>query len=309
MSLRVVFFGTPDAAVPTLHHLLSSAHPVTAVLTAPDRPKGRGLEVLPSPVKEAAATAGLPVVQPTTLRDASVQAALGDLGADVFVVCAYGLILPQAVLDLPRLGAVNVHFSLLPAYRGAAPVTWAILDGQPETGVTIMQMEAGLDTGPMLAQVAEEILPEDDAGTLEAKLAEVGGQLLVDALGRLEAGTVTPQPQDDETSSYAAKITPASARIDWSQEGDRIALAVRAFRPRPGAWTTLRGRRLKVWRATPAGPASEGAPGSVTSRPGLEMVVATGNGSLVLDEVQAEGGRRMAGAEFMRGVRGDAVLE
>lgn len=308
MSLRAVFFGTPDAAVPSLRELLASATTVVAVMTAPDKPKGRGLAVQPSPVKEVAVAAGLPVLQPPTLRDASHQAALGDLAADVFVVCAYGLILPQPVLDLPRLGAVNIHFSLLPAYRGAAPVTRAILDGRTETGVTIMQMEAGLDTGPMLEQVAEPILPEDDTGTLEQRLGEAGGRLLVEVLERLDRGSITPTPQDNAASSYAAKVKPADARIDWSQEASRVALAVRAFRPRPGAWTTLRGRRLKVWRATQAGPASEGPPGSVTSRPGLEMVVATGNGSLVLDEVQAEGGRRMAGADFMRGIRGDTTL-
>jgi len=309
VSLRVVFFGTPEAAVPSLAHLLGSAHPVVAAVTAPDRPRGRGLEVQPSPVKRAALAAQLPVVQPPTLRDPSVQAELGDLGADVFAVCAYGLILPQAVLDLPRLGALNVHFSLLPAYRGAAPVTWAILDGRPETGVTIMQMEAGLDTGPILEQVAEPILPEDDTGSLEERLAVAGGGLLVDVLDRLEGGGVTPVAQDHAASSYAAKITPADARIDWSWDAARIARAVRAFRPRPGAWTTLAGRRLKLWRAKPGAAAAPGAPGTVAAGPDREMLVATGGGSLVLDEVQPEGGRRMAGAEFLRGLRGDVSLE
>lgn len=309
MGLRVVFFGTPDAAVPTLRHLLASDHATEAVVTAPDRPRGRGLEVQPPPVKQAAEAAGLPVYQPPTLRGDDVQAALAALGAEVFVVCAYGLILPQAVLDLPRFGAVNVHFSLLPAYRGAAPVARSILDGRAETGVSIMQMEAGLDNGPVLEQVAEPILPDDDTETLERRLAEIGGRLLVRVLDCVEAGDIRPHFQDDAASSYAAKVTPADARIDWSQDAVGIAQAVRAFRPRPGAWTMLGGRRLKVWRAWPVEAAAADAPGTVSAGPGGEMVVTAGSGSLMLGEVQPEGGRRMAGADLLRGLRSDVTLE
>jgi methionyl-tRNA formyltransferase len=318
MPLRAVFFGTPAAAVPTLVRLRESSHEVLAVVTAPDRPKGRGMEVAASPVKEAALAAGLPVLQPPTLKDPAVQSELAALGADVFVVCAYGLILPRAVLETPRLGAVNVHFSLLPAYRGAAPVAWAVLDGRGVSGVTIMQMDPGLDTGPILEQAEEPVRPDDDTGALEGRLAEVGAMLLVSVLDRLEAGTVSPQPQDDSTSTYAAKLTPEAARIDWSEEAKPIARRIRAFSPRPGAWTTLGGRRLKVWRAsvpeawsTAAGAAPPGPvpPGSVTAGPGGAMVVATGGGPLVLEEVQPEGGRRMAGSELLRGLRGAPVLE
>lgn len=303
MPLATVFFGTPDAAVPTLEALLASPHPVRAVVTAPDRPKGRGMGLAASPVKEAARRAGLEVLQPPTLRSPEAQAALGGLGADVFVVCAYGLILPKAVLDLPRLGCVNVHFSLLPAFRGAAPVAAAVAAGLLLSGVTIMQMDPGLDTGPVLDRVEEPILPDDDTGALEARLAVAGAALLVDVLDRIEAGAVQPQPQDDALASYAGKVTPEDARIDWSGPAATIVNRIRAFSPRPGAWTTLDGRRLKVWRARPT--AGEGRePGSFAAAPGGEPLVAAGDGAVLLDEVQPEGGRRMTGAEFLRGRRG-----
>lgn len=299
-----MFLGTPAAAVPTLDALLASHHDVRAVATAPDRPKGRGMALAASPVKERALAAGLVVLQPPTLRDHAAQEALAELDADVFVVCAYGLILPGAVLAIPPLGCVNVHFSLLPLLRGAAPVAGAILAGLAESGVTIMQMDPGLDTGAILLQAAEPIRPDDDTGSLEARLAVLGAGLLVDALNRLEAGDLPPRPQDSNASTYAAKLTPEDARIDWGQDPASIVARVRAFSPRPGAWTTLEGRRLKVWRAQaaeagpprPAGTFAQGASGT--------LVVAAGDGNLVLDEVQPEGSRRMAGAEFLRGRRG-----
>lgn len=313
MSLSVAFFGTPAAAVASLDALLASHHRVVAVVTAPDRPRGRGMEVTPSPVKERALAAGLPVGQPRTLRDAAAQEELAALGADVFVVCAYGLLLPQAVLSTPRLGCINVHFSLLPLLRGAAPVAGAILAGLAETGVTIMRMDAGLDTGPMLDQVVEPIRPDDDTGALEARLAPVGGALLVSVLDRLEAGLVLSTPQDDAGSTYAAKLTPEQARIDWALDAGAIANRVRAFSPRPGAWTTLEGRRFKVWRATAVagaapeaggGAAPEAGAGAFGPGPGGVLVASAGDGALVLAEVQPEGSRRMSGAEFLRGRRG-----
>ncbi len=315
MPLTTVFFGTPHAAVPTLEHLLDSHHMVQAVVTAPDRPKGRGMELSASPVKERALQAGLAVLQPPTLRDPDAQAALAAVGADVFVVCAYGLILPKPVLDLPRLGCVNVHFSLLPSFRGAAPVTAAILAGLPFSGVTVMQMDPGLDTGAVLGTVEEAIRPEDDTGSLEARLAVAGAELLVDVLDRLEGGNVQPQPQDDALASYAGKVTPEDARIDWAQPAATIVNKVRAFSPRPGAWTTLDGRRFKVWRAqaaavdpgaAPGSPAPPAGPvaGSFGAGPGGSVLAAAGDGSVVLDEVQPEGSRRMSGPEFLRGRRG-----
>ena len=305
MALSAAFFGTPGAAVPTLQHLLASPHEVVAVLTVPDRPRGRGMEVSASPVKEAALAAGLPVLQPPTLRDPAVQGALADLHADVFLVCAYGLILPKAVLEIPRLGCVNVHFSLLPALRGAAPVAWALAQGSTTTGITIMQMDPGLDTGPILDQVAEPVREDDDTGTLEARLAVAGGRLAVSVLDRLEAGSVQPRPQDDAASSYAPKVTPEDARIDWAGEPAAIVNRVRAFRPRPGAWTTLDGRRLKVWKASVLPGRGEAAPGTFSAGARGALVVATGGADLVLEEVQPEGGRRMSGAELLRGRRGE----
>src|SRR5437588_7084043 len=312
MSLTTVFLGTPEAAVPTLEALLDSDHRVVAVATAPDRPRGRGMELATSPVKQRALAAGIPVLQPHTLRTPEAQAELAAAGADVFVVCAYGLILPPAVLEEPRLGCVNVHFSLLPAFRGAAPVAGAILAGVAVSGVTIMQMDPGLDTGPILDTVEEPIRPDDDTGSLEARLALAGAGLLVSVLDRLEAGTIEARPQDGSQASYAGKLTPEDARIDWAQPSASIAARVRAFSPRPGAWTTLDGRRLKVWRArTGEGRLAaepelepESEPGSVCSGPGGSLVVATGDGSLVLEEVQPEGGRRMPGPDFLRGRRG-----
>ena len=313
MSLTTVFLGTPEAAVPALEALLGSDHRVVAVATAADRPRGRGMELAASPVKRRALAAGIPVLQPATLRTPEAQAELAAAGADIFVVCAYGLILPPAVLEEPRLGCVNVHFSLLPAFRGAAPVAGAILAGVGVSGVTIMQMDPGLDTGPILDTVEEPIRPHDDTGSLEARLALAGAGLLVSVLDRLEAGTIEARPQGGSQASYAGKLTPEDARIDWARPSASIVDRVRAFSPRPGAWSTLDGRRLKVWRARPGeGPLAsaepelepELEPGSFCSGPGGSLVVATGDGSVVLDEVQPEGGRRMPGPDFLRGRRG-----
>jgi methionyl-tRNA formyltransferase len=306
MSLTTVFLGTPEAAVPSLEALLDSGHRVLAVATAPDRPKGRGMELAASPVKERAQAAGIPVLQPPSLRKPEAQAELAALGADVYVVCAYGLILPPAVLDQPRLGCVNVHFSLLPAFRGAAPVAAALLAGVPVSGVTIMQMDPGLDTGPILDTVEEPIRPDDDTGSLEARLAVAGAELLVSVLDRLEAGTIDARPQDGTRASYAGKVTPEDARIDWDQPGASIVDRIRAFSPRPGAWTTLDGRRLKVWRARAAEEPVGGAPGSFAGDAGGSLVGATGDGAVALEQVQPEGGRRMSGADFLRGRRGAA---
>jgi methionyl-tRNA formyltransferase len=304
MALSTVFLGTPEAAVPTLERLLESHHNVLAVATAPDRPKGRGMDLAASPVKQRALAAGLPVLQPPSLRSPEAQVALAAFGADVLVVCAYGLILPAAVLDEPRLGCVNVHFSLLPAFRGAAPVAAVVLAGVPVAGVTIMQMDPGLDTGPILATVEEPVRPDDDTGSLEARLAVAGADLLVSVLDRLEVGSIEARPQDGPLASYAGKVTPEDARIDWSRPGAAIERRIRAFSPRPGAWTTLDGRRLKVWRARLSDEVAGGPPGTLRAGAGGSLVVATGDGTLALDEVQPEGSRRMSGADFLRGRRG-----
>jgi len=300
--------------VPTLERLLASDHRVLGVVTAPDRPKGRGMQLTPSPVKERATAAGLAVLQPPTLRDPEVQAELAAKGADVFVVCAYGLLLPRAVLEATRLGCVNVHFSLLPAFRGAAPVAAALLAGVPATGVTIMQMDPGLDTGPILASVEEPVHEDDDAGSLEGRMAASGADLLVDVLNRLEKGTVQARPQDDARASYARKVTPDDARIDWAEPAESVVNRIRAFSPRPGAWTTLDGRRLKVWRSQVASGAGAGAgargeagafeAGAFRAAPDGSLRAGAGRGEVLLDIVQPEGGRRMPGREFLMGRRG-----
>lgn len=305
MALRTAFFGTPDAAVPSLEALLGSPHEVLAVLTAPDRPRDRGMELKPSPVKARALAAGVPVLQPRTLRDEEVQVQLRDLGADVFVVCAYGLILPPPVLGATPHGCLNVHFSILPQLRGAAPVQWALIEGHERAGVTIMQMDPGLDTGPIVEIAETPVLPDDTAGTLEERLAHLGAGLLVEVLGRLERGGLTSRPQDDSLHTLAPKLTPADARIDWTRDAASIVRRIRAFNPRPGAWTMVGGRRLKVWGARHLEGAAERPPGSIrAAEPPLEGLLAgTGTTEILLEEVQPEGSRRMPAADFLRGLR------
>jgi methionyl-tRNA formyltransferase len=279
---------------------MNSAHEVVAVVTTPDKPKGRGMKVQTSPVKAAALEAGLPVLQPPTLRSPEVQESLAALGADVFVVVAYGLILPTEVLAIPPLGCVNVHFSLLPLFRGAAPVQWAILEGHRTTGVAIMKMDPGLDTGPVLRMVEEPVEPEDDAGSLADRLSHLGAKVLVEVLDRLEE--IEPVPQPDSGSSYASKLSNDDARIDWSLPAASINNRIRAFSPRPGAWSLLNGKRLKILRARVLdGTGSD--PGTLAITPEGGLRIDAGTGSLELEEVQPEGRSRMTAQEFVRGHR------
>ena len=256
------------------------------------------MNLQPSEVKAAAVDAGIPVLQPPTLRSEEAQTALRELDADVYVVVAYGLILPKAVLDVPPLGCINVHFSLLPRWRGAAPVQWAILEGDAETGVAIMKMDPGLDTGPVYEMVPETIHAEDTSGTLAGRLAGLGAELLPGILDRLDQ--LAPAPQPEEGVTYASKLTPEDARIDWSLPAEAIRNRIRAFNPRPGAWTTLDGKRLKVWKAQSTGEPSASPPGTLTVA-GEKLVVDTGSERLLLVEVQPEGKGRMSAAEFLRG--------
>lgn len=270
------------------------------MVTAPDKAKGRGMNVQPSPVKEAALEAGLPVLQPPTLRSPEAQEALAALGGDVFVVVAYGLILPPEVLAIPPLGCVNVHFSLLPRFRGAAPVQWAILEGDTSTGVAIMQMDPGLDTGPVLRMVEEPIEPEDTAGTLAGRLSQLGARMLVEVIDRLEE--IEPVPQPDEGSTYASKLSNDDARIDWSLPASSINNRIRAFSPRPGAWSLLNGKRLKILKARVLdGTGSD--PGTLAITPEGGLMIDAGTGSLELEEVQPEGRSRMTAREYVRGYR------
>jgi methionyl-tRNA formyltransferase len=301
--MRAVFFGTPEIALPALRELSLSSHSMAAVVTAPDRPRGRGMKLRPSPVGEAAEELGLPVVKPASLRPPEVQESLAELDADVFVVVAYGLILPRAVLEIPRHCCVNVHFSLLPRLRGAAPVQWALIEGHEKTGVTIMRMDVGLDTGPILAVREEPILADDTAGTLGERLAGVGAKLLVRVLDDLESADISPRPQDDDQATYASKLTAEDAHIDWSAPADEIVNRVRAFNPKPGAWGILNSRRLKVLKATVLDEPSNGRPGQIDTSEPEALAVNTGSGRILLSEVQPEGGSRMSGPEFLRGYR------
>jgi methionyl-tRNA formyltransferase len=307
--VRVVYLGTPAAAVPPLEALLASAHEVVAVVTRPDRPRDRrGGEPRPAPVKQAAAAAGLPVLEPAGGRDPELPRQLAGLGADIGVACAFGYLLPTAVLEAFPRGIVNLHFSLLPAYRGAAPVQRALLDGAGVTGVTTFVIDAGMDTGPLLLAAEVPVGPDEDAGALTARLAEVGARLTVETLDALEAGEVEPRPQPEAGVSLAPKVTPEEARLDFTRPAGWLANAVRAFTPAPGAWTTLRGRRLKVTRAAPLDEAARGGgtgldPGRLGLGPGGELLVGTADRPLELLELRPEGRRAMSGAEFARGAR------
>jgi len=299
--LRIVFAGTPEFAVPPLEALHAAGHEIVAVYTQPDRPAGRGQSLTASPVKRRALELGLPVEQPATLKVADAVERLRERAPDLMVVVAYGLILPQAVLDVPRLGCWNIHASLLPRWRGAAPIQRAILAGDDITGITIMQMDAGLDTGPMLLVREVPIGPGESGGELHDRLSRVGAEAIVAAVSEWQAGRITPRPQPAEGASYAAKLRKEEARIDWSQAAAVIARQVRAFNPWPVAETTWDGRQLRIWRAEPApGAASAGAvPGTVLESAAGRIVVATGDGALTLLQVQVAGRRALSAAEFL----------
>ena len=297
--MRIVFAGTPDFAVPALDAVVAAGHQVAAALTRPDRPSGRGLAATASPVKQAAARLGIPVLQPTSLQTPEAQRDIGSLAPDALVVAAYGLILPQAVLDLPRLGAINIHASLLPRWRGAAPIHRALLAGDRETGISIMRMDAGLDTGPVFLREAVTILPGDTAGTLHDRLAVLGARLVVEALDGLARGTLTAMPQPAEGATYAAKLHKDEARIDWRRPSAEIERQVRAFNPFPGAAARVRGTEVKIWRAATADGAGE--PGAVIAIDPDGIVVAGGGGALRLEELQRAGGKRLPGRDFLRG--------
>ena len=297
--MRIVFAGTPDFAVPALDAVVAAGHQVAAALTQPDRPAGRGLAAAPSPVKQAAARLGIPILQPATLKTPAAQAEIRTLAPDALVVAAYGLILPQAVLDLPRLGAINIHASLLPRWRGAAPIHRALLAGDRETGISIMRMEAGLDTGPVFLREAVAILPGDTAGTLHDKLAALGARLVVAVLDGLARGTIAATPQPAEGVTYAAKLQKGEARIDWRRAAAEIERQVRAFNPLPGAAARVRGAEVKIWRAAAADGAGEA--GAVIRIDPTGIVVAGGAGALRLEELQRAGGKRLPARVFLRG--------
>ncbi len=294
--MRLIFAGTPEFAALSLQAIVAAGHDVALVLTQPDRPAGRGMALQPSPVKKLALEKGIEIFQPLTLKDVGAQAKIAAVGAEVMVVAAYGLILPQAVLDLPRFGCLNIHASLLPRWRGAAPIQRALLAGDAETGVCIMQMEAGLDTGPVLLREAFTITPDDTSATLHDRLAALGARLVVEALGKLP---LPATPQVLEGVTYAQKIGKAEAAIDWSQSAAELDRHIRAFNPFPGAQAQFGGQTVKLWRATPV--EGSGEYGQILQVDRNRVVVACGSGALVVSELQKAGGKRLAVREFLAG--------
>ena len=296
-ALKVAFAGTPEFSAIALRSLIAAGVSVPLVLTQPDRPAGRGQKLVASPVKRVALARGIPVHQPEKLRDPATHVPLIEAAPDVLVVAAYGLILPQAVLDIPRRGCLNIHASLLPRWRGAAPIQRCIEAGDAETGVTIMQMEAGLDTGPMLLREAMKVDPGATATRLHDRLAEMGGRLIVAALSRLDA--LAPEMQPAAGVTYAHKIDKAEAAVDWARPAEEIERKIRAFDPFPGCTAQLGEAPLKLWRAEPA--AGSGAPGEILVVAPDGVTVACGEGAVRLVELQKPGGRRLASADFQRG--------
>ncbi|GAB1232464.1 methionyl-tRNA formyltransferase [Ferrigenium sp. UT5] len=297
--MKIVFAGTPQFAASALNALLEKPYQILAVLTQPDRPSGRGMQLAASPVKQLALNHGLSVLQPDSLKAESIQQTLRELQADVMVVAAYGLILPQSVLQIPRFGCLNIHASLLPRWRGAAPIQRAILAGDNETGITIMQMDAGLDTGDMLLQKTCPIAGSDTAQTLHDKLATLGAESLIETLHLLAAGALHPQKQDESRTCYAAKLNKQEARMDWSRSAVELERAVRAYNPFPTAFTEANETLLKIWKAG-VGTAS-GLPGTVLEINGTGIKVACGAGSLVLEVLQKPGGKALPAAQFIQG--------
>lgn len=302
--MRIVFMGTPEFALPALEQLLSSNHRILAVYTRPDKPTGRGRKLLPPPVKEIAMSRGLSVLQPRSLTGTEETGRLAGLQPDLIVVAAYGLLLPQAVLDIPPFGALNIHPSLLPKYRGASPVAYAILNGDEETGVSIMLLDVGMDTGPILAQGRVPIDPKDTSETLEARLSRKGADLLMETIPAWSERRITPRPQDEQAASFSRPLTKAEGKIDWHLPAVELARRVRAFHPWPGCHTGWRGKVLKIIEAT-ALPSSDAVePGVVTALPvpaETPVGVGTGRGILALRHLQLEGKRAVTAAEFLRG--------
>jgi methionyl-tRNA formyltransferase len=302
-SLRVVFLGTPAFAVPTLEALLASHHAVVGVVTQPDRPSGRGQKTTIGPVKAGALQNSVPLLQPATLKDPACVPQLAAWGADIGVVVAYGKILPEVVISTPRLGMINVHASLLPRYRGAAPIHRAVIAGETETGVTIMRVVKALDAGPMLAHVSHPIGENDTSRDVEQALAKSGARLLVTTLDQIAAGTAREQPQDEARATYAARITREDGIIDWTRPAKQIHDLVRGLHPWPHASSFLADQRLIIHRSMVSSTSPAGPPGTVVVGTGTELRVATGEGTLDLLEVQLEGKRPMAVHDFMAGHR------
>jgi methionyl-tRNA formyltransferase len=302
--MHIIFMGTPQFALPTLKSLLDSSYEVVAVYTQPDKPSGRKRQLIPSPVKALALNHQIPVMQPKTFKSPEAVAELADFHPDLIVLAAFGLILPLTVLSLPKFGCLNVHPSLLPQHRGPSPIASALLCGDEVTGVSIMLMDAGMDTGPILAQRETPILPEDNTATLTAKLARLGDDLLMDTLPSWLEGKIEPQPQNESKISYSKLITSEDGRINWHLPAMEIWRKVRAYNPWPSCYTYWQGRRFKIYEAMPLGDVKRGKVGEVVLlEPSATIGVVTGDGVLGLCQVQLEGKREMSIAEFIRGQR------
>lgn len=302
-SLRIIFAGTPDFAARHLDALLSSEHQIVGVFTQPDRPAGRGKKLMPSPVKVLAETHNIPVFQPASLRQAENQQLVADLNADVMVVVAYGLILPKAVLDMPRLGCINVHGSLLPRWRGAAPIQRSLWAGDTETGVTIMQMDVGLDTGAMLYKLACNIEAEDTSAALYDKLAGLGPQGLLETLQQIASGSTQPEIQDDSLATYAEKLSKEEARINWSLSAEQLERCIRAFNPWPMSWLEIDSQPLKIWSASVIAAPTDAQPGTILSVSKQGIQVATGDGILNLESLQPAGKKAMTAQDLLNSRR------
>ena len=313
--MRIVFMGTPDFSVPALKALVEAGHQVIAVVTQPDKPKGRGKEVQMTPVKIQAMEYGIPVYQPAKVREASFVEVLKGLEADAYVVIAFGQILPKAVLELPKYGCINIHASLLPKYRGAAPIQWCVIDGERETGITTMMMDVGLDTGDMLEKAVIPIEEKETGGSLHDKLSMAGGDLILSTLKKLEEGTLVRTPQTDEGTCYAKMLTKSLGDIDWNQGAVSIERLIRGLNPWPSAYTLWNGKTIKIWSAdvttsreaaaflSESGVPSETGitPGTVVCSDKHSLVVCTGDGLLSVRELQMEGKKRMDTPAFLRG--------
>lgn len=298
--MKIVFMGTPDFASGALEALIAAGHEITAVYTQPDKPKGRGKEVQMTPVKMVALAHDIPVYQPQRIKNAEEVAQLKQIPADIFVVAAFGQILSQEILDIPRFGCVNIHASLLPKYRGAAPIQWAVIDGEEKTGVTIMQMNAGCDTGDILYTKEYTLDKKETGASLFDKLAVLGAQAIVEALPLLEAGALTPVAQKEEDATHAAKLTKQLGEMDFTKSAESLERLVRGLNSWPSAYTSFRGKQLKIWEAEVV-PGVTGAPGSVVAVDKQSFTVATKDGGLQILELQIEGKKRMACKDFLLG--------
>lgn len=301
--MKAVFMGTPDFSVGTLNAMYEAGHEIAAVFTQPDKQKGRGKSVLMTPVKERALELGIPVYQPVKLREKENYEILKEINPDVIVVVAYGQLISKEILDLPRYGCINVHASLLPKYRGAAPIQWAVIDGEAESGVTTMKMDEKLDTGDMIMKTVIPLAADETGGSLHDKLADAGAKLLVETLKEVEAGTATYTKQDDSKMTYAKKLTKELGHIDFSMEAAKIERLIRGLNPWPSAYTSYEGKNMKIWSAKVSDQQYDAPDGTIVAVSKNDFTVKTADGSLVITEVQLEGKKRMDAGSFLRGTK------